>query len=170
MIFDYFVYGILITVGSWIIQQQRWKVVTRIPCVIIIIGALSFRFLNRILTSPVFLSSDVWYDKSPWVELLFFIFMILGMSARYFSKAIETRREKIDNFKKINPNSDVHYKPNIEFDFWEFSYPFFFSFITFGLLLKSINSYEINISNTALCFQTGFFWQTIIKSSTKEYS
>ena len=41
-----------------------------------------------------------WYDASPYLEIIFFVLMFLGMSARYVTKAIETRREKILELQK----------------------------------------------------------------------
>ena len=42
-----------------------------------------------------FLASEVWYNSSPFRELILFSFMVAGMTARYFTKLIELRRQEL---------------------------------------------------------------------------
>lgn len=122
---------------------------------------LSAYFFENVATLGV---KSSWYDESPAKELLYFGVMLLGMMARYLTKAIETRREKIEELRRLNTDFK---KPSIEFDAWEFAYPFFISFITFGLLMSQMEKDTVNIPNIALSFQTGFFWQTILSAKQK---
>ena len=113
------------------------------------------------LMGPQTLSGEVWYDKSPWLEILLLLIMVLGMFARTLSKAIDTRREKIN---KLASNGEVKSKPKLELDFWDMLYPLLFAFPTFGALLGQLENEELTTSVTILAFETGFLWQTVVKS------
>ena len=89
--------------------------------------------------------------------------MLLGMAARYFSYLIEQRRDEIQRLRAQNADSRG---VKIRFDIWEFSYPLFFSVVTFGSLLTQVGDNGFTVANTVLSFQTGFFWQTLIKKPT----
>lgn len=106
---------------------------------------------------------NAWYNTSPMRELIVFGLMIAGMVARYFHQAIDRRREKIAALKLAGDDSAI---PGIDFDFWEFSYPFFVSVITYGALLSQIGDASLTISTTTLSFQFGFFWQTLLSNSS----
>jgi hypothetical protein len=90
--------------------------------------------------------------------------MILGMMSRYLTKAIDVRRERIQELEQAGAPFK---KPGIDFDAWEFSYPFFVSVITYGLLMSQMERDDITVPNIALSFQTGFFWQTILAAKQK---
>jgi hypothetical protein len=48
-------------------------------------------------------------------------------------------------------------------DPWDFSRPFLVSVATFGGLLSQIGDRRLDWATLALSFQTGFFWQTLLK-------
>jgi hypothetical protein len=132
-----------------------WKVIGSVA-VLLVAGSTLIFFWT--LSSGEFLGEgDAWYERSPMKEAIAFSLMLLGMTARYFTKAIEERRAKY--------TADPTKKHSIRFDFWEFSYPLFVSVITFGVLLQQLGSEELNLANLVLSFQTGFFWQTILGRS-----
>lgn len=90
--------------------------------------------------------------------------MLLGMVARYFTQAIELRRAKIERLSNDGKPFD---KPKLEFDAWEFAYPFFISMITYGALAAQMDDAKLKIATITLCFQCGFFWQTILGAKQK---
>jgi hypothetical protein len=150
--------GLLTTLAVWTIQRQRVNLALRVVLVapLLFIGA----FIVFLLMPPVTLgTAPSWYDKQPWKEVILFITMTLGMSARYMTKAIEARRERIEILRK---EGRPHKKTRLEFDAWEFSYPMFVSVVTFGALLSQIGTSALTITNLILAFQTGFFWQTLL--------
>jgi hypothetical protein len=93
-----------------------------------------------------------WVDESPFRELLLFALMLSGMAARVLSLAIERRGAAKDN--KLPP---------VTVDRWEFVYPMLFAVPTFGALLSQVQAETLTLVNVVLAFQTGFFWQTILK-------
>jgi hypothetical protein len=112
------------------------------------------------LSGPIWLGPDDenWYDASPYAEGILFSLMVLGMGARLLSLAIEQRREKLKSLAV-----DVH-APALRIDRWEFVYPMLFAVPTFGAILSQIDSPGLSVAAVILAFQTGFFWQTVLKS------
>jgi len=149
--------GALVCLLLWFGQRRRWKMWIRVLCsTTVFLLLLAFIYFQ---TAPATLGSNRWYEASPYVELLFFVLMLTGMSARYVTKAIEVRRERIAELKK---QGGKYTKPKLEFDIWEFSYPLFVSVVTFGALLTQLKDRDLSLGNIILSFQTGFFWQTIM--------
>jgi hypothetical protein len=96
--------------------------------------------------------SQSWRDKlsaTPFRELILFGLLLFGMVARVLSVAIE--RRGVGEPVKI--------------DRWQFVYPMLFAIPTFGGLLSQIQTTNLALADTVLAFQTGFFWQTILKKS-----
>ncbi|MCI5148331.1 MAG: hypothetical protein D3916_02860 [Candidatus Electrothrix sp. MAN1_4] len=147
----------------WVIQHKKSNKFIRLTFLFISILAI---LLSYIIPSKTFLGSESWYNISPYREIIYFIIMILGMSARYITNAIEVRREKIIKLKKSSKYNKKS-KVKLDLDVYEFSYPFFFSIITFGMLLKQIEAETITVSSVVLSFQNGFFWQTVLKKEIK---
>ena len=160
---EYIIYGILSSLITLIIQRKQWQITIRLPIISALLLLTGLIVYVNIISSPIYLGVVPWYNSTPWIEVFFFFFMMIGMAASYFTKAIEVRRERIIELKKKHPDMKDLKKVAIEWDVWEFSYPFFFSFITFGTLLTLIDVYELTHTNMILCFQTGFFWQTLLK-------
>jgi hypothetical protein len=48
-------------------------------------------------------------------------------------------------------------------DRWDFVYPMLFAVPTFGALLSQIQAQALASTHVVLAFQTGFFFQTILK-------
>jgi hypothetical protein len=151
----------MIAVFIWLLQRHNWKSWLRIICLVVI--AFAFAAIVIVFsagTGPVWLGSQQkWYEHSPYLELLFFALMLAGMSARYITKAIESRRDKIAELQKQGGRFK---KPRLEFDMWEFSYPLFISVVTYGALLTQLKDHTLSAGNAILSFQNGFFWQTIL--------
>jgi hypothetical protein len=96
-----------------------------------------------------------WYDAAPFREVILFALMLSGMAARVVSLAIEQRRA---------PEGGVPRTGNaLKIDRWEFVYPMLFAVPMFGAILAQVKDDGLTISNAILAFQTGFFWQTILK-------
>jgi len=90
------------------------------------------------------------------------MFMVLGMMVRYFAYAIEQRRDRIAELRRT---SQADPQVRLQFDLWEFSYPLLFSVVTFGGLLGQVKDGDLTVANVMLSFQSGFFWQTLLKKS-----
>jgi len=145
------------------IVQKKLKLHIKISITLLLI--LSIFFIIFLNTQPVKLGENSWYNKTPAKELILFLIMLLGIIARYFTKLIEERREKISELKK---NGASFEKPKLEFDLYEFMYPIFISVITFGSLMSQIEIKTLVLSNIILSFQTGFFWQTLLSKKIND--
>jgi len=149
--------GFLGTCLVWTFEhfRRRWYALLAIVVVaasVVIIASISMSALTL-------LGAESWYDRQPWEDVVLFVMMILGMAARYVTKEIEDRRRRIDELRRAGDPS----KPGLQFDSWEFAYPLFFSVVTFGALLGQLQNSAISLANMILSFQTGFFWQTLLK-------
>ncbi|MGA3049642.1 MAG: hypothetical protein ABSD67_23760 [Terracidiphilus sp.] len=154
----YITAGTFLSLAIWCLQRPRWKAASRVSCALVLaMGATLITYFEA--TSTKTLGTEHWYKESPIPESCFFFLMLVGMASRYFTRAIEVRRERIVAVKKRGGAFD---KPGLEFDAWEFSYPLFLSVVTFGALLTQIKDDGISIRNMILSFQTGFFWQTLL--------
>jgi hypothetical protein len=98
---------------------------------------------------PTLGADESWWNTSPAKELLLFGSMLLGMAARVLSVAIEHR--------KSNPGE------GLAVDRWDFVYPMLFAVPTFGAVLSQARTEAVGVVEFVLAFQTGFFWQTILK-------
>lgn len=124
-------------------------------------GSFAALLVVMFVTRPSELGPTPWVQKSPWREIAFFLAMASGTAARYLTKAIEDRR-------KVQANSSVRRrKVPLHLDAWEFAYPYFFSVLTFGALLGQIQGKGVDLATIILSFQNGFFWQTLLGSSSK---
>jgi len=158
----FIVIGGILSLLLWVFQRKKLSYLIKFATILVLISILGiFIFLN---TEGVFLGDVKWYDKNIVREFILFIMMLMGMSARYITILIEQRQEKIKSLRKKKKDFE---KPKIEFDVWEFSYPMFISVITFGVLLKQLESNSITITNIVISFQNGFFWQTLLKKESK---
>lgn len=148
-------------------QQNRANRNKFIYWPILILLLVSFGLILYTTKSGQFLDQQRWYNKSPYFQIMLFIFMVMGMFSQYFYNAILERRRKIAK-QNENNRTRKRKKPRIEFDIWEFSLPMFISVITFGSLLSQIEDERLTISNVILSYQTGFFWQTILKRNVNQ--
>ena len=150
--------GILISGLVWFLQRHSWKVWIRGLCCLITLVALLAVVSFEVGPSTLG-GGSTWYENSPYVEIVLFTLMVAGMVARYITKAIEARREKLLELQKQGGSFT---KPGLEFDAWEFSYPLFVSVVTYGALLSQLKDHSLSAANATLSFQTGFFWQTLL--------
>jgi hypothetical protein len=156
----FFASGTLVTLAIWFVQRRSWQLWIRVVCLLVTLAALLlFLYFQAGFSTLTLGGEEKWHNTSPYVEILFFLFMLAGMGARYITKAIEVRREKIAELKR---QGGTFANPKIEFDLWEFSYPLFISIITYGILASQIKDHSFSIANATLSFQTGFFWQTLL--------
>jgi hypothetical protein len=102
------------------------------------------------------LGKDDWYEASPYKELILFVLMLLGMTARALSLAIEERKKTL--------STAAGGAPGLNIDLWDFVYPFLVSFITFGAVMSQIGTSPLGLTTMIFAFQNGFFWQTLIKN------
>jgi hypothetical protein len=91
--------------------------------------------------------------------------MLLGMAARYVTKAIEERRDKLAKWREGGSTGN---RPGLDFDKWEFTYPLLISAITFGTVLSQEKDSGLSVANALLSFQTGFFWQTLLAARLRK--
>ena len=112
------------------------------------------------MSGGMFLGEVAWYDRFPYREIILFLIMLTGMVARTLTLAIERRRKVI---AQLSEGGAQFEKPGLDLDVWEFSYPFLVSVLTFGGLLSQIGDEQLSLLVLVLAFQTGFFWQTVLK-------
>jgi hypothetical protein len=93
-----------------------------------------------------------WFNRSPISELVLFGLMLLGMVARVLSVAIDHRN-----------SGEARASEHVKLDRWEFVYPMLFAVPTFGAILNQAHLESLTLQDGILAFQTGFFWQTILK-------
>ena len=160
---SFMIFGLIFAALIWVLQSKKIprnaKLAAAAVVFLVVIGATLF-------DTNVFLGAEVWYEKSPYREVILFGLMLLGMLARSLSIAIEERREKIKRMKENGEDSPV---VSIQLDYWELFYPTLFSVITFGALLSQLSDQSLSIAAIVLSFQTGFFWQTIIKQRKESF-
>jgi hypothetical protein len=101
---------------------------------------------------PTVLGRESWYNQSPYREAILFAVMLAGMAARVLSLAIEQSRSGSGTPGPVRVNK------------WDFVYPMLFAVPSFGALLGQLSGEQLTAANTILAFQTGFFWQTILKT------
>ena len=165
MVLSIMVIGTLISLLIWIIQRKTLGIYLRVSLLLVIAFAI-LGFVFYFYTSwgsLITLGREEWYEKSPFPQFTFFVLMLAGMATRYVTKQIEDRRERLRQIREKAESQEITTKPKIDFDIWEFSYPFFFSVVTFASLLSQLQDQLISLTNVMLSFQTGFFWQTILK-------
>jgi hypothetical protein len=139
--------GIVGTAALALISLTGWRWWLR---ALIALGTTTLIGLLLTPGGPALLGAeDRWFNTSPFRELILFSLMLVGMIARVLSVAIENRGR--------NNNKGV------VVDRWDFVYPMLFAVPTFGALLSQTHSETLALTNVILAFQTGFFWQTILK-------
>jgi hypothetical protein len=148
--------GLVLSAGIAIVIQRRGPVVLRLSAAVALCALLYVLLTLEVHTLG---NEPPWYQSSPMKEIIYFLVMVLGMFARLLSVAIEKRREK--NAERASILSNTR---SLDIDIWESIYPLLFSVITFGALLGQIGDAQLGVATVVLSFQTGFFWQTIIKN------
>jgi len=93
--------------------------------------------------------------SSQFREVILFALVLGGMCARVLGLAIERRDARATG----GPDNEL------QIDKWHFVYPMLFAIPTFGALLSQLKEESLSVVDTVLAFQTGFFWQTILKKS-----
>jgi hypothetical protein len=156
----FLIVGVFVAIALWVLQRR--KIGPRVKILLAIVSTVGLVGLLAILAEGNFLGATAWYDRSPYKEICFLLFMLVGMVVRYLASAIEERRATIKEFEK---NGQRDAKVKLRFDAWEFSYPLLFSVVTFGGLLTQIKDGNISAANLILSFQNGFFWQSLLKKS-----
>jgi len=155
-----FVPGIFLAGCIWIVQTRRFGWKTKGGMLIVL--CLAFAAFVSLIQTRSFLGNTAWYERTPYKEICFLLLMLFGMIVRYFAYAIEQRRDRIAQLRKAGEPDP---KLSLQFDVWEFSYPLLFSVVTFGGLLGQVKDGGLSVANAVLSFQSGFFWQTLLKKS-----
>jgi hypothetical protein len=117
-----------------------------------LIATLIITFAILTDATPTLGSEAAWFNRSPFRELILFVEMVFGMVARVLSVAIEHRN-----------NVEFERRGSVKVDRWDFIYPMLFAVPTFGALLSQAGTEKLDVIIGTLAFQTGFFWQTILK-------
>ncbi len=144
----------------WSLETRRlgrWPKVSLCSLGLLLLGVVGF-----VTTDHMFLGGEPWHDRSPWKEGLLLLTMLVGMAVRSLDEAIEIRRQRI---AKLRKQGKLRRKPKLLLDRWDFSRPFLVSVPTFGGLLSQVGEQTLGWVVVVLAFQTGFFWQTILKKS-----
>jgi hypothetical protein len=138
------------TIALIAVSFTGWRWWWRIGAALIATSILMFAIS---IDAPLTLGSGgAWFNRSPFRELILFMAMVFGMVARVLSVAIEHRNNV--EFERRGP---------VKVDRWDFIYPMLFAVPTFGALLSQAGTEKIDVIIGTLAFQTGFFWQTILK-------
>jgi len=152
------VLGLLASALVWLLQRRRWPFWLRLPAAAFALAALAIAMF--VAGENTFLGEVAWYDETPAREVILFLLMLAGMAARSLSVAIEERRQEA---MKLGTAGQPVASVPLRIDVWELFYPMLFSVITFGALLSQVGDGTLNVAAVVLAFQTGFFWQTVIK-------
>lgn len=128
-----------------------------------LLTALLMTTVAFLISPPTFLGpGDSWHGRSPWKEGLLLLAMLSGMAARSLDQAIEMRSQQIEQLRAAGR---LRRKPKLHLDAWDFSRPFLVALPTFGGLLGQVAEQTLGWALFVLAFQTGFFWQTVLKKS-----
>lgn len=165
MTISFFLIGLSLTFAVWVLQRRSWSIVRRATVIVgtaLIGGFLGVIFFVTLSMDPIYLGENDlhWFDKAPMREIILLLLMMLGMAARYLTGVIEERRDRIRQLQSEGRDAN---KVPIRFDMWEFTYPLLFSVVTFGALLGQLEGDGLTVPNAIISFQTGFFWQTVLK-------
>lgn len=104
-----------------------------------------------------YLGETRFVDKTPIKEVILFLLMSFGMIASVLNSAIEKMKRERSKSKDSGSNK-------ISIDKWEFLNPLLISVGTFCFLMTQIGDESITWSNATIAFQTGFFWNTVMKN------
>ncbi|MCX5733140.1 MAG: hypothetical protein NTW68_02265 [candidate division NC10 bacterium] len=135
---------VALVVVSFLKWRWWWQGILALILTGVVVLLLDYR-------GTTYLGNKQWFDTSPYRELLLFALMLFGMAARVLSLAIEQQRAGKKGSGKL------------EVSRWDFVYPMLFAVPTFGALLSQIGYDSLTLSNAILSFQTGFFYQTILR-------
>ena len=152
--------GLIIAFSLLVFKKKNWHPILRI--ILLITLFVSLLLVSYLVHDGQFLGDVAWYNTSPYREIGFFIVMLIGMFASSMNRAFKNRKKTIEDLKKLGEPFEV---PKMKMDLFEFFYPFLFSLITFSALMAKIGSQLMTLITISLAFQTGFFWQTLIKDN-----
>lgn len=147
----YFALGIL-SVLTFILLSRKWAWVWKLVASVVVwvIGFALFYFF-----SPSFRVLGPEGEAPYLTDILLFVVLILGMSAKYLWDLIEIRNERNSKRSPGQP------KFGLDFDFWDFVKPMLVSVIVFGVVTSG--KHEITRTAVLGSFQNGFFGQTVFK-------
>ncbi|MBF0536351.1 MAG: hypothetical protein HQK90_15260 [Nitrospirae bacterium] len=135
----YLIIGLQLSVLIWLIQRKNIKKYLRIGFIFLVIISIVILFKINADTQPNTLGNNEWYNASPYKEIILLVFLLFGIFTRYLTQQIENRSKKISKLR-IKYKDSEFVKPKIEFDFYEFSYPFLSSVVTIFLMLERIGT------------------------------
>ena len=158
LMLSFIILGFIVALGIWTYERTIWNWLIRLA----LLFCISILFvLTAYMFRPVrFLNDMPWYDTSHYREIIFFLVMLTGMVSSTLSRAIKDRRQEIARLKKSGSQFET---PGLVIDRWDLLHPFLFSLVTFGGLLSQIEDQLFSLASVTLSFQTGFFWQTVLK-------
>lgn len=161
MILSFVLIGIVGLVLIAVLNQLKWawwwRALAALGVTAAVVIAIHSLLVHLLYTAPTLGPStdgQTWFNASPFRELILFASLLFGMVARVLSLAIE-RRDSEAAAKMTSPS--------LRLDKWQFVYPMLFAIPTFGGLLSQMQTTELSTTSAVLAFQTGFFWQTILK-------
>ncbi len=144
--------GLLLTGVVWSLTNRSVASVVRLPMgLALLVAAGVYGYFE---SGSVVLAPESWYDTTPFKELILFFVMVLGMVARSVSAAIERRKDAATAASGLF---------GLPLDLWDIVYPLLFSVVTFGALVGQVGSEALSVPGLVMSFQTGFFWQTLLK-------
>lgn len=138
-------------------QLGKWLSIGAAAAALLLVAGIAY-----FLSPPPRLGPDDWFEQSPWKEGLLLLAMLVGMAARSLDQVIELRSQEI---AQLRAAGKPRRKPKLRLDPWDFSRPFLVALPTFGGLLGQISDQLLGWALVVLAFQTGFFWQTVLKKS-----
>ncbi len=147
-------FGLVLIVAA---NQLRWSWWWRALGALLLTAVVFIPVHWLIRPPPTLGSTPDWHQQLnswPFRELILFGALLFGMIARVLSLAIERRDADV-----VGGGT----KPDLKIDRWQFVYPMLFAIPTFGGLLSQTQTSEVSTTSVVMAFQTGFFWQTILK-------
>jgi len=148
----------IVVMVVWALARSRKFRLPRIGTALLTAAAVAALFMLVVFSPGTTLGGPDDGISSPWREVLLFVVMLAGMAARFLTRAIENRRERIAAARAAGKPGNI----KIEFDMWEFVYPMITSVMTYGLLMQQVPDGKLTLMILVLAFQNGFFWQTLI--------
>ena len=159
MILSFILLCSILSVYLWFSEKKKLQLLFRSIGLILIL--LIFGISGYSLQDIDYLGEDKWYNLSPYRAIILFFIMAIGMIASVLNKAISEHKKKIVQTKSAGSK---YTRQIFKVDRWDVFQPFLISFLTFSGLLTQVGNQNLNLTTITLAFQTGFFWQTVLKN------
>lgn len=148
------IYLILAITGiiAAVLVRKTWSLTKQVVFILFALGLCLILFFSIKMIAQssgnIDKGGSSFLAQIPWIEIVLYFCMILGMAGKYFFDAIGTGTKK-----KI-----VIHK-------WLLVKPLFISPLVFGAIYVSIEKISSVVLLLVFAFQNGFFWQSVLSKS-----